>query len=99
MRLSGLVSQLRTIHEFLCRVAEGELKDGASRFVRFCPQPALMGIDDGAADRQAHSHSALLRGVESLSQLVGLTLANDFRKLIHGRDRRGRGLLASLAGR
>ena len=37
MRLSGLVSQLRKIHEFLFRAGQSELKYGAARFVRIRP--------------------------------------------------------------
>src|ERR1700675_4340037 len=70
MRLSSLGSRLRTIHEFLFRAGDSELKYGASRFVRLCPQPAPMGIDDGPADRQPHSHSARLRRVESLENAI-----------------------------
>src|SRR5262249_58180153 len=40
--------------------------DGATRLIRFRPEPAPVGIDDGPADRQPHPGSARLRGVESL---------------------------------
>ena len=30
---------------------QGELKYGAARFIRLCPQPAPMGIDDRPANR------------------------------------------------
>ena len=45
---------------------QGELKYGAARFVRFRPQLAPMGVDDGPADRQPHARSAGLRGVEGV---------------------------------
>src|SRR6516165_1602508 len=46
------------------RSGQGELKDGATRFVRLRPQPAAVGFDDGPADRQAHPNSTGLCGVE-----------------------------------
>jgi hypothetical protein len=45
------------------RGAQGELKYRTARFIRLCPQPAPMGVDDRPADRQAHPHAAGLRGV------------------------------------
>src|SRR3981189_2126094 len=35
-----------------------KLKDGALGFVRGNPQPAIMGLNDRTADRQAHPHTA-----------------------------------------
>ena len=49
---------------------QGELESGAPRFNRIRPQPALMGIDDGPADRQAHSQSAGLRRVEGFEHAL-----------------------------
>ena len=49
---------------------QGELKYGAARFIRLCPQPAPMGIDDGPANRQPHPHAAGLRGVKCLENAL-----------------------------
>ena len=43
---------------------------GAWAIVRLCPQPAVMSIDDGAADVQAYTHSVAFGGVEGVKQLV-----------------------------
>ena len=61
---------------FRFRAGQGELKYGASRLIRVCPQPAPMGIDDGPADRQPHPHSAGLRGVESLENALEMFRIN-----------------------
>jgi hypothetical protein len=45
-----------------------------------------MGIDDGPADRQPHSHSAGLRGVESLENALDM-LRIDARPGIANRDK------------
>ena len=52
---------------------QGELKYSAARFIRLCPQPAPMGVDDRPADRQPHPHSAGLRGVESLENALEMS--------------------------
>jgi hypothetical protein len=70
VQLSTSVNRLKRIHELICGARQGELKNGASRFIRIRPQPASMGIDDGPADRQPHPHSAGLRGVESLENAL-----------------------------
>jgi hypothetical protein len=49
---------------------QGELKYGAARFIRRCPQPAPMGVDDGPANRQPHPCSAGLCGVEGLENAI-----------------------------
>src|SRR3954462_2504782 len=48
------------------RNAQRELKHGAARFVRICPQPTPVSVDDRPTNRQSHPRSAGLRGVECL---------------------------------
>src|SRR5271170_7285926 len=55
------------------RGRQGELKYSAARFIRLCPQPAPMGIDDRRANRQSHPHSAGLRGVKRLENAIEMT--------------------------
>src|SRR5262249_45792452 len=65
---SGLAN-LR-IHEFVFSARQDELKYGAARFVRICPQPPPMRSDDGTADRQPHPGSVALRSVESVENEI-----------------------------
>jgi hypothetical protein len=39
-----------SVRELTFHLGQGELKNGASRFIRIRPQPAPMGTDDGPAD-------------------------------------------------
>src|SRR6266571_1369220 len=68
------------------RVGQGELKYGAARVVRLGPQPAPMGIDDGAADRQPHPGSTGLRGVESLENTLEMFRVNARPGIAHGHE-------------
>src|SRR5258705_6911996 len=52
------------------RGGQGELKYGTARFIRLCPQPAPMGVDDRPANRQAHPHAAGLRGVKCIEHAL-----------------------------
>src|SRR5258708_37629996 len=61
---------------FVFGARQGELKYRASRFIRICPQPAPMGIDDGTADRQPHPDSAGFRSVESLENPLDMLWIN-----------------------
>jgi hypothetical protein len=81
--LCGLVNRRRRIHEFLSRAGQGELKYGASHFIRICPQPAPMGIDDGTADRQPHPDSVGFRGVESLENAHEMLWINSWPRIAH----------------
>jgi hypothetical protein len=58
------------MHELAFCAGQGELKYGASRFIRICPQPTAMGSDDRAADRQPHPHAAGFRGVEGIENAI-----------------------------
>src|SRR6185503_5296302 len=49
---------------------QGELKYGAASFIRLCPQPAPMGVDDRPANRQPHPHAAGLRGVKCIEHAL-----------------------------
>src|ERR1700752_545210 len=70
MRLSSLGSRRRRIHEFRFRAGDSELKYRTARFIRLCPQPAPMSVDDRPANRQPHSHAAGLRGVKSIEHAL-----------------------------
>ena len=61
---------LQRVHEFHFVRGQGEPKFCATGFVRLCPQPAPMGIDDGPADRQPHAHAAGFGGVEGLENTI-----------------------------
>src|SRR5258707_4937279 len=43
---------------------QGELKDGAPKFVRARPHPSPVSLDHRPADREAHAHALGLRRVE-----------------------------------
>jgi hypothetical protein len=45
-----VAGSLKRIHDFVFCVGQGELEYGAARFIRVCPQPAAMGIDDRQID-------------------------------------------------
>src|SRR6476619_8129073 len=47
-----------------------ELKYSAARFIRLCPQPAPMGVNDRPANRQPHPHAAGLRGVKCIEHAL-----------------------------
>src|SRR4029078_11281321 len=49
---------------------QGELKYSAARFIRFCPQPAPMGLDNSPANRKPHPHAAGLRGVKCIEHAL-----------------------------
>src|SRR3981081_680127 len=83
-QLSRPVNRLKRTHELLFRARQGELKYGAARFIRLCPQPAPMGIDDRSADRQPHPHAAGLRGVESLENALDVVRINARPGTAHG---------------
>src|SRR5215469_8533922 len=69
--LSRPVSRrLNRICELCVSARQRELKHGAARLVRLCPQPAPMGVDDRPADRQPHPHAAGFRGVECLENAL-----------------------------
>src|SRR5712691_6848113 len=76
VRLSSLVSRLKRIPELLFHSGQGELKYGAARFIRICPELPPVGIDDRPADRQPHPNSAGLRGVESLENALEMFRTN-----------------------
>src|SRR5882672_10819878 len=69
-RLSRPVNRLKRTHQLPFRAGQGELKYGAARFIRLCPQPTPMGIDDRSADRQPHPQAAGLCRVESLEDAL-----------------------------
>ena len=50
--------------------SQGEMKYGAARFIRLCPQPAPMGVDDRPANRQPHPRAAGLRGVKCIEHAL-----------------------------
>jgi len=52
--------------------AKGELKYRTARFIRLCPQPAPMGVDDRPANRQPHPRSAGLCGVKGIENAIEL---------------------------
>src|SRR6476620_11544229 len=52
------------------RGGQGELKYRTARFIRLCPQPAPMGIDNRSANRQPHPRSAGLRGVKCIEHAI-----------------------------
>ena len=54
----------------LLRGRQDELKYRAAGFIRLCPQPSPVTVDDGSADRQPHPDSAGLRGEESLKNTL-----------------------------
>ena len=62
---------------------QGELEHDAARFVRFRPQPAAMVGDDGPADRQAHAHSAALRGIESIKNARDMVRIDAWSRIAH----------------
>jgi hypothetical protein len=66
----GVVIASLDMHELAFCAGQGELKNGASRFIRIRPQPAPMGTDDGPADRQPHSHAGGFRGVEGIENAI-----------------------------
>src|ERR1700722_303153 len=66
MRLYRPASLPPGIPEVPARARQGEPEYGPARLIRFCPQTAPMGRDDGAANREPHADSARLRGVERL---------------------------------
>ena len=51
-----------------CR--QRELKYSAPRSIGLCPQPAAVGGDDGPANRESHSDSSILGGVEGRENLL-----------------------------
>src|SRR5882757_10051324 len=55
-RIPSLVSGYRKLKESTPRLAPG------------CPQPPTMGLDDRAADREAHAHAVGLRRVEGFKE-------------------------------
>src|SRR5438105_5172213 len=57
---------------------QGELKDGAPRFIRARPHPSPVGLDHRPADSEAHAHALGLRRVE------GLEYALDIRRVQAG---------------
>ena len=67
---SSVIERLKKIHDLPCTVGQGELKYGAARFIRLCPQPAPMGLDDRPANRQPHPHAAGLRGVKCIEHAL-----------------------------
>jgi hypothetical protein len=69
-QFDGVVVASLDMHELAFCAGQGELKNGASRFIRIRPQPAPMGIDDGPADRQAHPQTARLRRVEGVENVL-----------------------------
>src|SRR6478752_3440071 len=52
------------------RGGQGELKYRTARFIRLCPQPPPMGVDDRPANRQPHPHAAGLRGVKCIEHTL-----------------------------
>ena len=62
---------------------QSELKYGAARFIRLCPQPTPMGIDDRPANRQPHPYSAGFRGVESLENALEMFRINARPRIAH----------------
>lgn len=56
--------------ELVARAGWRELKNRAAGLIGFSPQPALMGVDDGLANRQPPPQSVGLRGVESLENTL-----------------------------
>src|ERR1700738_479664 len=86
MLLSVLVSGLKRIHELVPPGRQDELKHGASRFIGLCPQPASMGIYNGPADRQPHSNSIGLRGVEGLENALEMRRINARPGIAHGHE-------------
>jgi hypothetical protein len=54
----------------ICVYRQSELKRGAEGRVRRGPQPAIVRFDDGAADREAHTHAARFSGEEGVEKPV-----------------------------
>src|SRR5258708_8130026 len=82
VRRSILVSRVKRLHEPL-RAGQCELKCSASRLICVCPQPAAVGFNDGPADRQPHSHSAGLRGVEGIENALDMSRINARPRIAH----------------
>ena len=66
----------------MCR-RQGELKYGSPRLIGICPQPAPMGGDDGPANRQAHSDSALLCRVEGFENPLEMFRIDAGSRIVH----------------
>jgi hypothetical protein len=53
---------------------QDELKYGARRLIVICPQPTLMGVDNGPADRQPYSDSTGFCRVEGVENPLEVCL-------------------------
>src|SRR5216684_5562578 len=73
-----------------------KLKESTPRLAPGRPQPAPVGIDDRAADRQSHPYPARLRGVESLENAIDMVRINARPGISHGHENAtGLGLLGA----
>ena len=54
---------------------QSKLKHRALRNIRGHPQPAVMGLDDRAANRQSHPHAIRFRGEERVENPIDMLRA------------------------
>jgi hypothetical protein len=69
-RVVSLRAWLGALNLGLVEGWQREPENGAARQMGVRPQSSAVGIDDGAADREADSHSASLGGVEGFENPV-----------------------------
>jgi hypothetical protein len=70
LRHSILASGLGNIRELVFRPGQSELKYGAARFIRLCPQSAPMGVDNRPANRQPYPHAVGLPGLKCIEHAL-----------------------------
>src|SRR5262245_55704717 len=75
-RHSGPAARLKRCRELPFSSGQCELKYGAAGLVRLRPQLAPMSVDDGPADRQPHTRSTGLRGVEGVKDPIEMLRIN-----------------------
>src|SRR5579864_827085 len=84
-----------SIRELPVRAGQGEPKYGPARYIHVRPQPAAVGFDNRSADRQSHSYSARLGGVEGLENAIEMVRIESRSGIAHGHENAtGLGLLA-----
>ena len=79
---SEAASRLKRSRAFL-HGRQDELKYRAARIIRLRPQPAAVAVDDRPADRQPHSDSTGLCGVERLEDSFDLLRINARPRIPH----------------
>ena len=77
------------------RHRKGKREGGTYAFIGCGPQPAVMRIDDGAANRQSHAHAVFFRGEESFEDFVWILEAGATIPHLH-QDRFGLGRLEPM---